>query len=52
MYVYVYAEPGEVIIDDISENDKADKKATIPDNMKEIITAGPAYRPAAFPLNE
>ena len=48
---YVYAEPELDINEDISAIDKADRRATIPARMKEIIIDGPAYCSAACPLN-
>jgi hypothetical protein len=38
-------------MEDISDIDKADKRATIPAIMKEMIIDGPAYAAAACPLN-
>jgi hypothetical protein len=48
--VYVYAEPELDIMEDISDIDKADKRAAIPAIMKEMIIDGPAYCAAACPL--
>lgn len=45
----MYAEPGEAIIEDSSENDRDDRRARKPPSKKERITDGPAYRPAACP---
>ncbi len=47
----MYTEPELDIIEDISDIDKADKRASIPPIIKEIIIDGPAYFPAACPLN-
>jgi hypothetical protein len=49
--VYVYAEPELDIMEDISDIDKADKRAAIPAMIKEMIIDGPAYSAAACPLN-
>ncbi len=38
-------------MEESSEYDKAAKLATIPEIMKEIITAGPAFLAAASPVN-
>ena len=37
-------------MDDNSAKDRADRSATMPERMNEMITEGPAYRAAAVPL--
>jgi hypothetical protein len=49
-YAYVYADPEAGIMEESSEYDKAAKLAAIPEIMKEITTAGPAFVAATSPF--